>query len=327
MYKIGNLEINNIVALAPMAGVSSLGYRKFMSKFGVGFMVTEMISDMGLIYGNKETLSYLKFDKSDIPTGVQLFGSDPLNLARAVKIVQSLNSNIDFFDINMGCPVPKVTKTGAGSSLMNNPKLCGDIVRAMKEVTDKPITVKIRLGVDNKHITFKEVIKEVSNAGAALVAIHPRTAKEMYGGTPHYDMIRNLGEEMDIPLLVSGNIFSVEDAFKAMEISKASGVMVARGGVGNPLLLTNINNKLLNKDLETPNLLEQEKYARELIELLIEEKGEDVALRVSRGIVTKFFDGFPGAKKVKARLSTELVKLSDFDRIIEEYNSEYLNNL
>ena len=241
MFKIGDIEINSKVVLAPMAGITSLGYRKFMSQFGVGYVVTEMISDMGLIYGNKETLSYLNFEKSGLPTCVQLFGSNPETMAKAVKIAESLNPNIAFFDINMGCPVNKVIKTGAGSALMKNPKLCGDIVRAMKEVTDKPVTVKIRLGFDSKNINFLDVIDEVSKAGASLVAIHPRTTKEMYGGLPHWDLVKDLRSKMSIPLLVSGNINTYQDALLAMETTGADGVMVARGAVGNPTLIRNIN--------------------------------------------------------------------------------------
>lgn len=325
MFKVGNIEINNKIVLAPMAGITSFGYRKFMSQFGLGYVVTEMISDMGLIYGNKETSSYLKFDRGDIPTCVQLFGSDPDNMAKAVKIAESLNPNIDFFDINMGCPVNKVIKTGAGSALLNNPKLCGNIVRAMKKVTDKPITVKIRLGIDNKHLTFKEVIKEVSEAGASLVSIHPRTTKELYSGKPHWDLVKNLRDEMDIPLLVSGNINTVEDALKAMEITHADGVMIARGGVGNPKLITNLNHYFKGEELEKTSLEEQEKLARELLLDLIEEKGEVVACRAARGIITKFFDGVPNSKLLKSRLSTELTSLSDFDRLITEYNKEFLD--
>ena len=325
MFKVGNIVINSKIVLAPMAGISSFGYRKFMSQFGLGYVVTEMISDMGLIYGNKETSLYLKFDKGDIPTCVQLFGNDPDNMAKAVKIAESLNPNIDFFDINMGCPVNKVIKTGAGSALLNNPKLCGDIVRAMKKVTDKPITVKIRLGVDSKHLTFKEVIKEVSEAGASLVCIHPRTTKELYSGKPHWDLVKNLRDKMDIPLLVSGNINAVEDALKAMEITHADGVMIARGGVGNPKLITNLNHYFKGEELEKTSLEEQEKLARELLLDLIEEKGEVVACRVARGIITKFFDGVPNSKLLKSRLSTELTSLSDFDRLITEYNKEFLD--
>ena len=322
MFKIGDIQINNKVILAPMAGITSFGYRKFMSQFGLGYTVTEMISDMGLYYGNKETLSYLKFEKSGLPTCIQLFGSNPESLKEAVKLADKINPNIEFFDVNMGCPVKKVTSTGAGSALLNNPKLCGDIVRAMKEATDKPITVKIRLGFDKDHITFKEVIKEVTEAGAALVTIHPRTAKEMYGGTPHWDLVRNLRKEMSIPLVVSGNIFTVEDAIKAMEITEADAVLIARGGVGNPLLVKNLNHYFNNEELESSDLLTQIKYCKELVKMLIEEKGEEVAMRVARGIVTKFFDGFKNSKKLKSRLSIELVKYSDLENILEDYLRE-----
>lgn len=319
MYKIGNIEIKKKAVLAPMAGITSSGYRNFMSEFGPGFMVTEMISDMGLIYGNKETLSYLKFEKSAIPTGVQLFGSKPENMAKAVQIAESLNPNIDFFDINMGCPVEKVIKTGAGSYLMNDPKLCGEIVRAMKKVTDKPITVKIRLGFDIKHLTFKEVIKEVTDAGASMVAIHPRTRKEMYAGQPHWDLVKDLRKEMSIPLVVSGNINTVVDAINAIDITGADGVMVARGGVGHPTLVENINNHYESKDIEESSYDEQIKLCKKLVRYLIDEKGEAVAMRVSRGIVTKFFDGFPNSKMLKNRLSTELVTYDDLENIIDDY--------
>ena len=322
MFKVGDIEINNPVVLAPMAGITSFGYRKFMSSFGVGYVVTEMISDMGLIYGNKETKSYLEFEKSGLPTCVQLFGSSPETMAKAVKIAENLNPNIDFFDINMGCPVPKVTKTGAGSALMNNPKLCGDIVRAMKKITNKPITVKIRIGWDMNHLTFKEVIKEVSEAGAALVAIHPRTTKEMYYGEPHWELVKDLRKEMNIPLLVSGNIYTPEDAKRAMDITGADGVMVARGAVGNPMLIKNINSYFEGKDIESPSLVEQVEYCKELTKMLIEEKGEFTAMKVARGIVTKFFDGFPNAKKIKTRLSVELNTYDDLENIINWYLEE-----
>ena len=322
MFKIGNLEIKSNVVLAPMAGITSSAYRKFCASFGVGYVVTEMVSDMGLIYGNEETKSYVTFDKLDVPTGVQLFGNSAENLAKAALICEKMNSNIDFFDVNMGCPVPKVTKTGAGSSLMNNPKLCGDIVRSIKETTHKPVTVKIRLGAGTSKDQFVEVIKEVIKAGVDLISIHPRSAKEMYGGQPHWELIKDLKNSVNVPLIVSGNIYTVEDAVNAMKITGADGVMVARGGVGNPLLITNINNHFQDKELVSSDLNTQIKYCLELARLLIEEKGEHLAMRIYRGIATKFFDGFPKSKQVKCRLSTELNNYSDLVRIIEEYKKE-----
>ena len=322
MFKIGNLEIKSNVVLAPMAGITSSAYRKFCASFGVGYVVTEMVSDMGLIYGNEETKSYVTFDKLDVPTGVQLFGNSAENLAKAALICEKMNPNIDFYDVNMGCPVPKVTKTGAGSSLMNNPKLCGDIVKEIKEATHKPVTVKIRLGAGNSKDQFVDVIKEVIEAGVDLIAIHPRSAKEMYGGKPHWELVKDLKNSVNVPLIISGNIYTVDDAVKAMKITGADGVMVARGGVGNPLLISNINNYFNNKELELTDLEKQIEYCLELARLFIEEKGENLAMRIYRGIATKFFDGFPKSKQIKCRLSTELNSYSDLVRIIEDYKKE-----
>ena len=323
MFKFGNIEINNKVILAPMAGITSSGYRKFMSAFKPGYMVTEMVSDMGLIYGNEETKSYVLFEKSDIPVGVQLFGNSPENMAKAALICENLNPNIAFYDINMGCPVPKVTKAGSGSSLMNDPILCGEIVKAIKEAVHKPVSVKIRLGVNSSSITFKEVIKEIQKVGVDLIAIHPRTAKEMYGGKPHWDMVKDLKKIVNVPLVVSGNIYTVEDAVQAMEITGANAVMVARGGVGNPLLVSNINKHFEGEEVDTPNLLQQIEFCKQLAKDFIEEKGEYTAMKVCRGIVTKFFDGFPNSKQLKCRLSTDLNTYQDLINLLDEYRNQF----
>ena len=238
MWKLGNFEIKGKVVLAPMAGITSAGYRKYLNSFGVDLAVTEMVSDMGLIYQNKETESYVVYEKDDVITGVQLFGAQPENIAKAALIALKLNPNIDFFDVNMGCPVPKVTKTGAGSSLMLNPKLTGEIIRALKKVTDKPITAKIRLGYNE--VNFKDVIKELENGGVDAIGIHARTRKELYAGEPHFDLLKDLRKEMHVPLIVSGNIYTLDDAINALNITGADAVMVARGGVGNPFLIKQI---------------------------------------------------------------------------------------
>lgn len=323
MFKIGNFEFNNKVVLAPMAGITSFGYRKFMAQFGPAFCVTEMVSDMGLIYGNKETKSYVDFKRLNIPTGVQLFGNSAENIAKSALICEQLNPNIDYYDINMACPVTKVTKTGSGSFLMKNPKLCGDIVRAVKEATHKPVTVKIRIGVDSKHINFMEVIDEVTKAGVDMIAIHPRTTKEMYAGLPHWDLLKDLRKNMSVPLVVSGNIFTVEDAVNALNITGADAVMVARGGVGNPYLITNINNYFEGKDLISPSIKEQINLCLELARDLIDEKGEKIAMRVYRGIATKFLDGLPNSKQTKSRLSTELNTYDDLVGILNEYLHQF----
>lgn len=323
MFKLGKFIIKNNVVLAPMAGITSSGYRKFMSAFKPGFMVTEMVSDMGLIYDNEETKAYVMFEKSEIPVGVQLFGNSPENMAKAALICENLNPYIDFYDVNMGCPVPKVTKSGSGSALMANPLLCGQIVKAIKESTHKPVTVKIRLGNGNNKDKFLEVIDEVQKAGVDLIAIHPRSAKEMYGGKPHWELIKNLKNKVNVPLVVSGNIYTVDDAKNALEITGADAVMVARGGVGNPTLISNINKYLNNEEIDKPSLIEQINYCKQLALLLIEEKGENKAMRVYRGIATKFFDGFPNSKPLKCRLSTELNTIDDLNKILDEFLSSF----
>lgn len=323
MWIIGNIEINSKVVLAPMAGITFDSYRRFMAKFGYGVAVTEMVSDMGLIYGNEETKSYITFERSDIPIGVQLFGHDPETFKKAAKIALNLNNHIDFFDVNMGCPVPKVVDTGAGSKLMTNPKLCGDIIRALKEVTDLPITAKIRLGWDNKSINFIDVIEELEDAGVDMIAIHARTKKELYSGEPHYDLLKDLRSKMKVPLVVSGNIFTLDDAINALYITGADAVMVARGGVGNPYLLKQINQYYLNGErLPNPSLKEQLQWCYGLAQMIVEEKGEDRGMRIYRSIASKFLNGFPNAKAYKVKLTTELVDLASLKNILNEYAEE-----
>ena len=323
MFKFGNLEIKGKVVLAPMAGYTFNSYREFMNKFGVSLCYTEMVSVMGLIYDNKETFDYINFPKSEVPTGVQLFGDDPEKFIEAVKICEQFNPNIDFYDVNMGCPVAKVTKTGAGSALLKDPVKCGEIIKAIKSVTNKPVSAKIRLGWDKNSINFLEVIDELEKAGIDLIAIHARTTKDLYIGTPKYELIRDLREKMSVPLVVSGNIYTPEDAINALNITKADAVMVARGGVGDPRLITNINNIINNKDIKNPSLMEQIKYCEELAKAICAEKGEIVGMRIFRSMGSKFFNGFPNCKMLKNRITTETFTYSDLEMIIEEYLQEY----
>ena len=325
MWKLGELEIKGKVVLAPMAGYTSEGYRKYLNSFGVNICVTEMVSDMGLIYRNKETETYVKFEKDSALTGVQLFGSNPDNLAKATTLALDLNPNIDFFDVNMGCPVPKVTKTGAGSSLMLNPALCGDIIHAIKNVTNKPVTAKIRLGYNE--VNFKDVIKELEKAGVDAIGIHARTRKELYSGEPHFDLLKDLRKEMSVPLIVSGNIYTLDDAINALEITGAEAVMVARGGVGNPFLIKQIQTYFeTGERLPNPSFLEQCKYCLELAKSMIEEKGELTAMRIYRSIAPKFFSGFANSRILRTVLATSLTDYASLVRILEEYKQEFLKN-
>lgn len=319
MWKLGKHQIDSRVVLAPMAGITFKSYREFMASFGFGVCVTEMVSDMGLIYGNKETKEYIEFEKGDYLTGVQLFGHDPICMKKAAEIALNTNKNIDFIDVNMGCPVPKVTDAGSGSALMKNPKLCGDIIRAIKEVSDKPVTAKIRLGWDNKSINYLEVIKELESAGVDMIAIHSRTRKELYLGQPHHDLLKDLRLQMNVPLVISGNINSLDDAINALEITKADAVMVARGGEGNPYLLKQINQYFEDGTrLESPSLKEQLQWCKTLGEMVAQDKGEERGMRIYRSIAPKFFIGFPNVKQYRLRLSSELVDLKSLYIILQD---------
>lgn len=317
MWKFGKFEINSKVVLAPMAGFTFKSYREFMANFGFGICVTEMVSDMGLFYGNEETKTYIDFKRGNYLTGVQLFGHDPIYIKKAAEIALNANPDIDFLDVNMGCPVPKVVDSGSGSALMKNPKLCGDIIRALKEITDKPISAKIRLGWDSHSINFMDVIKELEDAGVDMIAIHSRTKKELYLGEPHHDLLKDLRNKMKVPLVISGNIFTLDDAINALDITGADAVMVARGGIGNSFLLTQINEYFKSGTrLESPSLKEQLEWCYELGTKVVEEKGEDRGMRIYRSIAPKFIVGIKNCKGYRLRLSSELVSLESLKTIL-----------
>ena len=322
MWKIGNIDIDGVVVLGPMAGITSSGYRDFMKPFGVAISVSEMVSDMGLIYDNDKTNEYVIYPESH-PVGVQLFGHDPENILKAAKLALKLNPKLDFFDINMGCPVPKVTNSGAGSALLKDPVLCGQIIKRLKEEISIPVTAKIRLGWDEKSINIFEVISELEKSGVDMIAVHARTRKQMYLGQPDFEIIRGLRSKMNVPLVVSGNIFTLDDAIKAKEITGADGIMVARGGVGNPWLIKQIDHYFRTGErLENVDMLTQVDYCLSLADSLIKEKGEAVAMRVYRGIASKFFNGFRNVKTYKARLSMELVDRASLVKILDEIKEE-----
>lgn len=325
MWKFGKYEIKGKVFLAPMAGFTSEGYRKYLNTFGADVCVTEMVSDMGLIYNNKETNDYVIYQKDPHTlTGVQLFGHSSETISKAAQIALKLNPNIEFFDVNIGCPVPKVVKTGAGSALLKDPETIKNIIIELKKVTDLPISAKIRLGYDE--MNFLEVIKALEEGGVDAIGIHARTRNEYYYGTPHFDVLKGIRKSMSVPLIISGNIYSLDDAINALEVTKADAVMVARGGLGNPYLLTQIKTYFeTGERLDNPSFKEQKKYCLELCKSMIEEKGEKKALMIYRSIAPKFFLGFPNAKQLRIRLATELFTFENLVSILDAYEKEIMN--
>ena len=304
--KIGNIELNSRVILGPMAGVTSLPYREFMKEFGVGLSYSEMISDCGISYKNKKTERYCETSKIDRPVGLQIFGSDLRMALNAIEWLEK-NEEYDILDLNFGCPVQKVTKTGAGSAWLRRPEEMFEYVRSIVKASSKPVTAKIRLGWDENSINCEHVAHLLDEAGVSMITIHCRTTKQGYSGSARYEEIKGLGERLNAPLCVSGDIFTVEDAKKAMEITKASYVMVARGSLGNPRLITNINRMINGEELlPEPTLNESIEYAKTFSKKMIEYFGERTAIMQLRGLLPYFFKGFPGYKKVRAEISQHL---------------------
>ena len=319
MFKIGNVEINGKVVLAPMAGVTSLGYRNFMKPFGVALTVTEMVSDCGLIYDNKKTIDYLKSTEQERPIVIQLFGSSAETICKAMDVVLKHNPNIDIFDINLGCPAPKVTKIGAGSSLLRDPKKLEEMFTEICKHSPIPVTAKIRLGWNEEEINFKENVKALEKAGVAGIGIHARTTRQGYAGKPRWDLLKDFRNEMSVPLIVSGDIYTLKDAIKALECTKADAVMVARGGVGNPILVKQIDSYFKDGTIvESSSIEESIQYIRDLADMLTEEKGEYTAMMVLRGIAPKFLNSYPDMKKAKNKLASALTTRESLERILNE---------
>lgn len=323
MWKLGNYEIKGKILLAPMAGFTSEGYRKYLNTFGVDVCVTEMVSDMGLIYGNQETKNYVTYENDSTITGVQLFGHDPECLAKAALKALEINKNIQYFDVNMGCPVPKVVKTGAGSALLDYPETIKQIINKIKETTGLPVTAKIRLGYNTVNVF--DTIKVLEEAGVDAIGIHARTRKEYYYGEPNFEILRDIRSKMNVPLIISGNIYSLDDAINAMSITGADAVMVARGGIGNPFLITQIKTYFeTGERLPNPSFDEQVEYCLALAKSMIEEKGEKKAMAIYRSIAPKFFLGYPNAKQLRTKLAMNLFTFNDLSKIINEYKEEIM---
>ena len=316
---IKGIEIKSRVILAPMAGITNLAYREFAKPFGVGISYSEMVSDCGLIYDNKETYKYLATSKDDHPLAIQIFGGKKETLLKALDIINSQNVDYEFLDVNLGCPVNKVTKTGAGSAWLNRLDELEDMMRALVQASSKPVFAKIRIGWDQLHINVKETVKRLERAGVSLIAIHPRTRNQLYTGNANYEAIRDIKKDLSVPLAISGDIFSLEDAIKWQEYTNADFIMVARGALGNPYLITQIDHYFKTKEkLPSPSLKENIEYLKQHFELLMKLKGEDVAFREMSGIATHYFKGYPDTRFIKNRLTTEMKTADDFYNILKD---------
>jgi tRNA-dihydrouridine synthase B len=322
--KIGGVDINGPVILAPMAGVTTLPYRQFMRPFGASLAFTEMVSDCGIVYGNRETFRYADTAEDDHPLGLQIFGSSAATSIKAIAILEQ-KYRYEILDLNMGCPVYKVTKTGAGSAWLKHPEEMYAYARLIVQSSHRPVTAKIRLGWDEASINVEQTSALLEQAGIAAITVHCRTTKQGYAGFADYGAIQDLGKRLSIPLVVSGDIFTPQKAKEALQITGASAVMVARGGLGNPRLLSSINQFLSEGTLLPDSTIKEEvAYARDFATRLVAYEGERIAMLQLRGLIPHFFSGFPGYKKVRMEISQYIETWDDLQKIfdaIEERNS------
>ncbi len=319
MWKIGNVEIKNQIVLAPMAGISNTSYRKIIKEMGAGLIYAEMVSDKAITFGNDRTLELLKMDESERPISQQIFGSDVDSFVTAAKRISEVQ-HPDIIDINMGCPVPKVAlRAQAGSALLKNPEKIGEIVKAVVEAVDIPVTVKIRSGWDENNINAVEVAKICEAAGAKAIAIHARTRSQGYSGHANWDIIKQVKEAVSIPVIGNGDVTTPELAKKMLDETGCDAVMIGRGVLGNPWLIKDCVDYLKTGVINTPVSADEKiKMLKRHFDMLVEDKGEKVALMEIRTHALWYIKGLPGAASVKNEICKSKSKDEMFN-ILDDY--------
>ena len=319
MFKIGNVEIKNRVVLAPMAGVCNSAFRRIIKEMGAGLLYAEMVSDKALVYNNEKTKDMLYMTEDERPISQQIFGSDKESFVEAAKIIEE-SMHPDIIDINMGCPVPKVAvKSQAGSALLKDPDKIYEIVKAVKEAVNVPVTVKIRSGWDKNSINAVLVAKTCEKAGASAIAVHPRTRSQGYSGKADWNIIKEVKEAVNIPVIGNGDILSAKDAKKMIDETGCDAVMIGRGVLGNPYLIKQVvrylEDGVLLKD-ESP--IERMKTCLKHFNYLLKIKPEKVATLEMRTHASWYLKGLPNGVNVKKRLY-ELKTKEEFINTITEY--------
>ena len=311
MLKIGNIELNGLFTLAPMAGVTDFAFRKICRELGAALTTTEMVSAKALVYKDEKTKSLLYIPEHDHPCAVQIFGHEPEIMAEAAQLALEL-SGADILDINMGCPVGKIVKSGDGSALMKDIELAQDIIEHVRKAIDKPLTVKFRKGWDGGNVNAVDFAKMCERAGADAIAVHGRTRVQMYSGRADWDIIRDVKRALSIPVIANGDVFSAEDAEHILRYTGCDGAMIGRGSFGNPWLFMQANAFLKTGAVpELPVLAERIDTAVRQIEMLSEYAGERIACLEARHHLPWYLHGVAHSSCYRQ----ELVHVESLDEI------------
>ena len=319
--KIGNITFDNNVFLAPMAGVTDISFRGLCKEMGCGLVYTEMVSAKALYYGSENTQSLLRIADEERPVAAQIFGREPEIMAQICEEHLNDRDDICIIDINMGCPAPKIVKNGEGSALMKEPELAYDIVKAIKNVSKKPVTVKFRKGFDDENINAVEFAKGMEQAGVDAIAIHGRTRKQMYEGVADWEIIKEAKKAVTIPVIGNGDVFSPEDALRMKEVTDCDAIMIARGSRGTPWIFKQINDVLNGREPRVISDQEKIDMCIRHYELAIKYDGEFKAIREMRKHASWYIKGLPRCTEIR----NEINVLDDSTKVIEilkQYKNE-----
>ena len=311
--KIGNLKLDFPFFLAPMAGVTDYAFRVIAKEFGAGVVYSEFVSAHGIIRKNEKTLNMIKFSEFERPIGIQIFGDTPEVMENAARLVYE-KFKPDLIDINYGCPVPKVTKKGAGSAALKDLCLMEDITEAVVKAVDIPVTVKMRAGWNSENIVSTKAGINLEKIGIKAITLHPRTTVQMYKGHANWDLIKELKDSVNIPVIGNGDIKNIDDINKMFSQTNCDGIMIGRAALGNPWFFTQIKKYINNEDFNEISLEERLQICQKHLELLVEIHGEVVGSNNMKKHFAWYFKGFKGASFLRKKfvLAKNYSEMKDF---------------